>query len=104
IEGRELARSLEQMVDFKRYCERASRRLGGDPNMLNVLLETLAGRKGLLRKEGLTLRKVFQDGDLMQKLSNAIEKAGYPDAELIPDEEHGLWEIETETRTGPKVA
>ena len=40
----------------------------------------------------------------MQKLSNAVEKAGYSDAELIPDEEHGLWEIETETRTGNKIA
>ena len=99
IEGRELAKSLEKMVDFKRYCERATRRLAGDENLLNVLLETLAGQKGLLRKEGLTLRKVFQDGDLMQKIDNAINKAGY-ETELTPDEEHGLWEIETMTRAG----
>jgi DNA gyrase subunit B len=104
IEGRELAKSLEKMVDFKNYVERATRRLGGDLKLLNVLLETLAGRKGLLRKEGLTLRKVFQDGDLMQKLNTAVAKEGYADAELIPDEEHGLWEIETETRTGTKIA
>src|SRR5262249_11004289 len=58
IEGRELARSLEKMVDFKRYCERATRRLGGDPHLLNILLESLGGRKGALRKEGLTLRRV----------------------------------------------
>jgi DNA gyrase subunit B len=104
IEGRELAKSLEKMVDFKNYCERATRRLSGDSALLKVLLETLAGRTGLLRKEGLTLRKVFQDGDLMQKLTTALDKAGYADAELIPDEEHGLWEIETETRTGIKIA
>jgi len=103
IEGRELAKSLEKMVDFKRYCERATRRLAGDENLLNVLLETMAGQKGLLRKEGLSLRKVFQDGDLMQKLDSAINKAGY-ETELTPDEEHGLWEIETMTRAGINIS
>ena len=103
IEGSVLAKSLEKMVDFKQYFERATRRLGGDSNMLQVLLETLAGRKGLLHKEGLTLRKVFQDGDLMQKIDTAINKAGY-ETELTPDEEHGLWEIETMTRSGNNIA
>src|SRR5215510_1428907 len=99
IQGRELARSLEQMVDFKRYCERASRRLGGDSRLLNILLESLSGRKGVLRKEGLTLRKVFQDAELMQKVVGALEKAGY-ETELTSDEEHGLWEIETVAASG----
>src|SRR5689334_22705695 len=99
IEGRELARSLEKMVDFKRYCERATRRLGGDPHLLNILLESLSGRKGVLRKEGLTLRKVFQDADLMAKIEGVLHKAGYK-TELTSDEEHGLWEIETTTNTG----
>jgi DNA gyrase subunit B len=102
IEGRALAQSLEKMVDFKSYVERARRRLAGDANLLDILLETLAGRKGLLRKEGLTLRKVFQDGDLMQKIDSALSKAGY-ETELTPDEEHGLWEIETMTRSGIKM-
>jgi DNA gyrase subunit B len=99
IEGRELAKSLEKMVDFKRYCERATRRLGGDPQLLNVLLESLSGRKGVLRKEGQTLRNVFQDGDLMAKIEGALDKAGYK-TELTTDEEHGLWEIETTSSTG----
>ena len=99
IEGRELAKSLEKMVDFKRYCERATRRCGGDPQLLNILLESLSGRKGILRKEGLTLRKVFQDGDLMAKIEGALDKAGYK-TELTTDEEHGLWEIETVSNSG----
>ena len=99
IEGRELARSLEKMVDFKRYYERATRRLGGDPQLLNILLESLSGRKGALRKEGLTLRTVFQDADLMAKIEGALHKAGYK-TELTSDEEHGLWEIETVSTTG----
>ena len=99
IEGRELARSLEKMVDFKHYCERAARRIGGDPQLLNILLESLSGRKGILRKEGLNLRKVFQDGDLMAKIEGALHKAGYK-TELTTDEEHGLWEIETVSNSG----
>ena len=100
IEGKELARSLEKMVDFKRYCERATRRLSGDPQLLNILLESLSGRKGILRKEGLTLRKVFQDEELMARIEGALDKAGYHRTELTQDEEHGLWEIETVSSTG----
>ena len=100
IEGKELARSLEKMVDFKGYCERATRRLAGDRQILNVLLESLAGRKGILRKEGLTLRKVFQDEELMARIEGALDKAGYHRTELTQDEEHGLWEIETVSSTG----
>ncbi len=99
VEGRELAKSLEKMVDFKRYCERAARRLGGDPQLLNILLESLGGRKGVLRQEGSNLRKVFQDGDLMAKIEGALHKAGYK-TELTTDEEHGLWEIETVSISG----
>jgi DNA gyrase subunit B len=99
IEGRDLAKSLEKMVDFKRYCERAARRLGGDAQMLNTLLEALSGRKGVLRKDGQTLRKVFQDGDLMAKVEGALDKAGYK-TELTTDDEHSLWEIETVSNTG----
>ena len=100
IEGKELARSLEKMVDFKHYFERATRRLGGDPQLLNILLESLGGRKGILRKEGLTLRGVFQDEELMAKIEGALDKAGYHRTELTQDEEHGLWEIETVSSTG----
>jgi DNA gyrase subunit B len=99
IEGKELAKSLEGMVDLQRYCERAARRLGGDSYLLNVLMEAFAGKKGVLRKEGTTLRKTFQSGDLMAKIEGALAKAGYK-TELSTDEEHGLWEIETTSVTG----
>ena len=103
IDGKELANALEKMVDFKRYCERAARRLGGDAQLLNVLLEALGGRKGVLRKQGLTLRSLFQDGDLMAKIEGAVAKAKYK-TDLTIDEEHGLYEIETVTTAGVNVA
>ena len=59
-------------MDLKRYCERTSRRLGGDAHLLDVLLEAFAGKKGVWRKEGATLRRIFQDDDLMAKVEKAV--------------------------------
>ncbi len=103
LDGRDLAVALEKMVDYKRYCERAARRLGGDERLLTALLEAFAGKKGVLRKDKLTLRKIFQDGDLMAKVEGLLAKAGYK-TELSTDEEHGLWAIETTSNSGLQVA
>ena len=103
IEGRELAKSLEKMVDLKRYCERAARRLSGDSHLLSTLLEAFGGKKGVLREKGVTLRKVFQDGDQMAEVEGVLAEAGYK-TELSTDEEHGLWEIETTTNAGVNLA
>jgi DNA gyrase subunit B len=102
IEGEKLVRSLERMVEFKRYCEKATRRLRGDSNLLEVLLKAFAGKKGVLRQEGATLRRIFQDGDLMAKIEGVLDKADYK-TELTDDEEHGLWEIDTTTLSGVPV-
>jgi DNA gyrase subunit B len=102
IEGEKLVRSLERMVEFKRYCEKATRRLRGDSHLVEVLLKAFAGKKGVLRQEGATLRRIFQDGDLMAKIEGAVHKAGYK-TELTDDEEHGLWEIDTTTISGVPV-
>jgi DNA gyrase subunit B len=103
IEGKDLAKSLEKLVDFQHYCERAARRIGGDSHLLQTLLEAFGGKKGVLRKEGSTLRKVFQDGDLMAQVEAVLFKAGYK-TELSTDEEHGLWEIETSTNSGVNLS
>jgi DNA gyrase subunit B len=102
IEGRELARSLEQMVEFKRYCEKVARRLGGDSRMLNALLEVLAGGKGLLRQEGMTLRNLFENENDVARVEGALAENGYK-TELNEDEEHGMWEIETTSDSGVQV-
>jgi len=102
IEGRDLARSLEQMVEFKRYCEKAARRLGNDSRLLDTLLGAFAGKEGVLHEEGVTLRGVFQDGDYMASIEGVLANAGYK-TDLSTDEEHGLWEIETVADTGIKV-
>jgi len=102
IEGKELAKSLESLVDLKRYCERAARRLAGDAHLLDTLLAAFAGKKGVLRKQGISLRSIFQNGDTMAKVEGVLAKAGFS-TELSTDEEHGLWEIETTTASGLRV-
>jgi DNA gyrase subunit B len=103
IEGKELAASLEKLVDLKRYTERTARRLAGDTRLLNTLLEAFAGKKGVWRKADVTLRGIFQDGDLMASVEKALDKAGFK-TDLSTDEEHGLWEIEATTTSGVTVS
>ncbi|HVG39501.1 MAG TPA: hypothetical protein VM870_09440, partial [Pyrinomonadaceae bacterium] len=102
VEGRDLAKSLEQMVELKRMNEKLIRRLGGDDQLLEKILEGFAGRQGVLRKEGRTLRDVFQDRSVMAKVEGVLDKAGYR-ADLTSDEEHGLCEIELTNNSGVKV-
>jgi DNA gyrase subunit B len=103
LEGRELALTLEQMDEFKRICEKATRRLGGDSRLLAALLEALSGKEGVLRKTGKTLRGAFQDGDLIAVIEGELAKSGYQ-TDLLEDEEHSLWAIETTTTSGVKVS
>jgi len=102
IEGAQLVRSLERMVEFKRYCEKATRRLKGDSHLLDVLLTAFGGKKGVLRQEDATMKRTFENGDVMAKIEGVIAKAGYK-TELTDDEEHGLWEIDTTTLSGVPV-
>jgi DNA gyrase subunit B len=103
IEGKELAASLEKLVDLKRYTERTARRLAGDTRLLNTLLEAFAGKNGVWRKADITLRGIFQDGDLMARVEKALDKAGFK-TDLSTDEEHGLWEIQVTTTSGVTVS
>src|SRR3954452_6991275 len=61
IEGAQLARNLERMVDLRRYCEKATRRLRGDAHLLETLLQAFGGKNGVLREEGATMKRTFQD-------------------------------------------
>jgi DNA gyrase subunit B len=102
IEGAQLARNLERMVDLRRYCEKATRRLRGDAHLLDTLLEAFGGKKGVLRDEGATLKRIFQDPNAMARVEGVLDKAGFK-TDLKEDEEHGLWEIETVTNSGNAV-
>ncbi|MEJ7709732.1 MAG: hypothetical protein WKF84_07690 [Pyrinomonadaceae bacterium] len=76
VEGRDLAKSLEQMVELKRLTDKLARRLGGDELLLEALLEGFGGPNGALRIEGRTLRDVFKM--VMIRIEGLLDKASYP--------------------------
>ncbi|MBA2335387.1 MAG: DNA topoisomerase (ATP-hydrolyzing) subunit B [Blastocatellia bacterium] len=93
ITGRELAKSLEQTIEFKSYFERFARRMGNDAKLLRSVLEAFAGKDGVLIKNNIKLREVFEKEELMAEVEGKIAAAGFK-TELMSDEEHGLSEIE----------
>jgi len=93
VEGRELARTLEQTEEYRHYSGRFARRLHNDGRLMNAILDAFAGREGVLARHNVKLRKVFEQEDLMAQVEGKIAAAGYK-TELTSDEEHGLSEIE----------
>ncbi len=93
VTGRELAKALEQTIEFKSYFERFARRMGNDAKLLSIILLAFAGKDGVLVKHDIKLRKVFEQEELMAEVEGKIAAAGF-DTELAHDEEHGLSEIE----------
>jgi DNA gyrase subunit B len=92
IEGRELAKALEQTTEFKNYSERLARRVLNDSKLVEILLEAFAGKDGVITKSNLKLRKVFGEQELMAGIEGKLAAAGY-NTELSHDDEHGLWEV-----------
>jgi DNA gyrase subunit B len=102
IEGRELAKTLEQTIEYKNYFQRFVRRIGSDEKLLTTLLIAFAGREGVLAKYGVKIKKVFAQEDLMAEVEGHLSAAGY-NTELVPDLEHGLYEIEVIYPNGSKT-
>jgi DNA gyrase subunit B len=92
-EGRELSKLLEQVTEYGRYFSRFVRRMNNDEKLLEVLLEAFSGRDGILTKQKMKMRQVFEQEELIADIEGKIAAAGYK-TELMTDEEHGLAEIE----------
>ena len=105
VEAKELARGLEQMVEFTRYKDKLVRRLGGDENLLHAILKSLAGSEGVLREDGATLKSVFQidNKEGIALIERFLSAAGY-DTEVSTDVEHNLWKIEVKKPNGTSVS
>src|SRR5262249_13772853 len=82
----------ERLIEFNNYYGKLERRMH-DRKLVDTTLEALAGRKGLMQKEGRKLHDVFADESLLGKVEASLTEAGFK-TELISDEEHGLFEIE----------
>jgi DNA gyrase subunit B len=102
VAGRELAKTLEQTTEYNSYAARFTRRLGNERPLLNAILEGFAGKDGVLMKEKIKLRSVFEQEDLMAQVRDKIVEAEY-ETHVKQDEEHGLWEIEVTLVNGPSI-
>lgn len=105
VEGRELAKLLEQSVDYNRLSERVARRLGGDAFLLTLLMRALVGGKeGVARKFENKVREVLaeESGASIGKVEKVLAENGYR-TDLSTDEEHNLYRIEVETLQGGRV-
>lgn len=92
FEGKDLTTLLERLVEFNGYYGKLERRLH-DRRILDIVLETLTGKKGLMLTEGRKLHDVFADEKLLGKIDKALIAADI-ETVMSSDEEHGLSEIE----------
>ncbi len=101
IEGIELTRLLERLVEFNGYYNKLSRRLH-ESKIADTVLHALTGKNGLM-VNGRKLHNIFKDEEHLSKVEIALADAGYL-TEMTSDEEHGLSEIEiTLPHNGAKV-
>ncbi len=96
VEGRELAKNLERIVEYQNYFGRFVRRLNNDPKLLNALVN---GFMQVLASSNIKLRKIFDSEDLMAQVEGKVSEAGY-NTDLMNDEEHGLSEIQVSFPNG----
>lgn len=98
IGGSELAKGLEQTMEYKVYFERFARRLGNDGRLLSAFVKAFASKTGVLVANDVKLRKVFEDPELLAQVESKIAAAGY-DTELMSDEEHDFRRSRSQRRT-----
>jgi DNA gyrase subunit B len=96
VEGRELSKNLERIVEYQKYFSRFVRRLNNDPKLLNALID---GFMTVLANNNVRLRKIFDQEDLMARVEGKVSEAGY-NTDLLNDEEHGLSEIQVSFPNG----
>ncbi|MBI3652769.1 MAG: DNA topoisomerase (ATP-hydrolyzing) subunit B [Acidobacteria bacterium] len=90
--GADLRKALEKLADLNGYLDKLERRLH-DRKLAEAMIEGFAGTQGALSaRESLKLHEVFEKEELLQKVTAALETAGY-ETVLEVDEEHGTFEI-----------
>ncbi len=102
VGGKTLMKYLQQTVQYNRFSSKLARRLGNDEQLRDVIVDAFSGKDGVLHQKYVSIRKVFENEDLMAQVEGKIADAGYR-TELLTDEEHGLAEVEITFDTGGSV-
>ncbi len=100
VQGRDLARMLEKLVEFNTYFEKLERKLQSR-ELVEALLRTLGGEQSVLG-QGMTLHRLFGNEETLCRVEKAIADAGF-ETEICRDEEHGLYGVEVSTRNNGSV-
>jgi DNA gyrase subunit B len=99
--GAELAKLLKGVHEHAVVYDKLLRRLE-DRELLNRLLESVAGAGGML-VNGFSLKKIFEDAELLGEIERVIKPIGYQ-TKILQDEEHGLHSLVAEReKTGKTV-
>ncbi|MDQ3635505.1 MAG: DNA topoisomerase (ATP-hydrolyzing) subunit B [Acidobacteriota bacterium] len=93
VTGKTLMKYLQLTVQYNRFSSKLARRLGNNERLRDVIVDAFSGKDGVLHQKYVSIRKVFENEDLMAQVEGKIADAGYR-TELLTDEEHGLAEIE----------
>ncbi len=93
VSGKTLMKLLQQTVQYNRYSSKLARRLGNNERLRDAIVDAFSGKDGVLHQKYVSIRKVFENEDLMAQVEGKLANAGYR-TELLTDEEHGLAEIE----------
>jgi len=90
VEGRELTRILEKLVDYNTYYDKLARRFQ-DNKLLDIVIDALAGENGVLKRDAKLLA-VFKNEESIGAIDKAVSDAGYT-TDLTRDEEHNMWKV-----------
>ncbi len=93
VTGKTLMKYLQQTVQYNRFSSKLARRLGNNERLRDIIVDAFSGKDGVLHQKYVSIRKVFENEDLMAQVEGKIADADYR-TELLTDEEHGLAEIE----------
>jgi DNA gyrase subunit B len=91
--GARLVALMQAMQEQTTIYQKLNRRLQSG-ELLNRLLESIAGEEGLLEQE-FTLKQLFERKELLEAICPAIEEIGYK-CEIPQDEEHRLYSLVVE--------
>ena len=98
--GKKLAEKMQDLMGFNKSYDKLNRLLGkGD--LLDHLLKYVVSRRNFRNDEAF-FRKFFGNQKTLNGIRKALKRVGYQ-VQLLPDEEHDLYQLEVHNGSGPAV-
>ena len=99
FKGADLRKMLEKLAELDNYLDKLERRLH-DRKIVDTMIDAFAGPKGILTtRAARKLHEVFEQEELLQQVTAALEVAGY-ETEIVVDEEHSTFSIGVQRARG----